>query len=191
VVKLAKPIYFIMKSLQLFSVLALSGLLFFSSCDDNLFDITETITFKHEFVVNSPDVSYAETMVIDLSEDNELIGKYGSKIKDIEVESIRYWLKAHNGSATQAVTRLSVKIGNADATDAKSLINLQNSVLSQMVNNPAFLDINVEGVMKLENQATNAPHSFSYLINVEGNEVPYDFTLVVEVKAKMTANPLN
>jgi hypothetical protein len=180
-----------MKSLKLFSVLAISGLMFFQSCDDDLFDITETVTFEHEFVVNAGSASYAETKVVDLSEDNELIGKYGSKIKDIEVESIRYWLKAHNGSASQEVTRLIVRIGNADASDPKNLIGLQSVVLSQLVNNPTFLDINVEGVMKLEKLATNAPHSFSYLINVEGNEVPYDFTLVVEVKAKMTANPLN
>jgi hypothetical protein len=180
-----------MKNLKLFSVLAISGLMFFQSCGDDLFDIAETVTFEHEFVVNAGSASYSETQVVDLSEDNELIGKYGSKIKDIEVESIRYWLKAHNGSATQEVTRLNIKVANADATDAKSLIDLQNSVLAELVNNPTFLDINVEGVMKLENLATNAPHSFSYLINVEGNEVPYDFTLVVEVKAKMTANPLN
>lgn len=180
-----------MKSLKLFSVLALSSFMLFQSCDDDLFDITESITFEHEFVVNSSDASYAQTMVVDLSEDNELIGKYGSKIKDIEVESIRYWLKAHNGSATQAVTRLNVRIANADATDVKNLIGLQSLVLAELVNNPTLLDINVEGVIKLENLATNSPHSFSYLINVEGNEVPYDFTLVVEVKAKMTANPLN
>lgn len=180
-----------MKTVKILFLLTFGGMLLLSSCDDDLFDITETITFKHEFVVSEQNAVYAETRVVDLTEDSDLIAQYGSKIKSIQVESIRYWLKTHNGPSDQTFSTLNVKVANTDGTDIKSLLQYEDVVLSGLLNNPTDIEMSSEGVSKLESLAETAPHSFSYLFDYAGEDGPYNFTIVIEVRAKMTANPLN
>ncbi len=180
-----------MKNVKIIFLFIFGGMLFLSSCDDDLFDITETITFKHEFVVAEQNAAYAENRVVDLTDDSDLIAQYGSKIKSIQVESIRYWLKAHTGPSGQTFSTVNLQVANSDGTDSKSLLHYEDVVLSGLLNNPTVVEMNPEGVTKLETLAETAPHSFSYLFDYAGNDGPYNFTIVFEVKAKMTANPLN
>ena len=180
-----------MKKIKIFPVVALVSLFFFVACDDDLLDVTESFTFETEFVVFSGEPSYNDNRVVDLAQDQSLINQYGSKIKKIEVESVRYWLKAHEGSENQLLEVLTLNVADADGTDVKSIIQLENVVLAQLLNNPTDLSLNSSGVSKLETLAQEPPHQFLYLLEATANEVPLDFTIVFEVTAKMTANPLN
>ncbi len=180
-----------MKTLKLLPLLALSGLLFFQACDDDLLDVTETFTFEHEFVIYDDEATAEQTAVVDLSEDESLISQYGSKIKDIEIQSVKYWLKAHNGSEEQQFNSVVLNVANTDGTDVQSMVAMENVLLHSLLNNPTDLSIGTPGILKLENLVENDPHAFMYIFEASLNEAPADFTIVFEVKAKMTANPLN
>ncbi len=180
-----------MKKFKLLPVLALATMFLFVACDDDLLDVTESFTFETEFVVFSGEPSFTDNRVVDLAQDQSLINQYGSKIKRIELESVRYWLKAHEGTETQQLESLTLNVANADGTDSKNIIQLDNLVLAALLNNPTDLPLNSTGVNKLETLAAEPPHQFLYLLEATANEVPLDFTIVFEVTAKMTANPLN
>jgi hypothetical protein len=179
-----------MKKIKTLFGIVLAAAFFFNACDDSLFDASESFTFETEFIVLSDDADFFERKVINLSEDCKIIASHGSKIKNIQVETIRYWLKSHNGTDDQKVSNLTVKVGNGDGSDQKVLLELDEVLLHQMLNNPAFLSLNAEGVSKFEDLAEIPPHTFTYDISLTGNEAPYDFTIVLEVKAKLTANAL-
>jgi len=179
-----------MKKIKTLFGIVLATAFFFHACDDSLFDASESFTFETEFIVLSDDADFFERKVVNLSDDSEMIKKYGSKVKNIQVETIRYWLKSHNGNNDQKVNNLTIKVGNADGSDQKFLLGLDKVVLHEMLNNPVFLSLNAEGVSKIEDLAEMPPHTFTYDISFTGNEAPYDFTIVLEVKAKLTANAL-
>ncbi|MFW5687756.1 MAG: hypothetical protein ACOCXV_02405, partial [Bacteroidota bacterium] len=157
----------------------------------DILDVTESFTFQHEFVIYSNQASFTDTALVNLGVDHPLIEEYGSKIKQIEVQSIKYWLIAHNGSDEQMLNTLTLRVANADGTDARDVVALENIALHQLLNNPTDLTIIPEGRSKLEDLVELPPHAFEYSIESSINEVPADFTLVFEVTAKMTANPLN
>ncbi len=179
-----------MKKFLLISAFALSGIVFFHSCEDDLFDITKNVVFENEFVVSTSNINFAEVQVVDLASQNDIIAEYGSKIKNFEVQKVRYWLKSHNGSTTQKVNRILIQVSNPDQTDPQTMVQLDNINLSQLVANPQVFDYNKKGADKLGKLISKKPHQFAYLIATSGNETPYDFVLVVEVTAKLTANVL-
>ncbi len=180
-----------MKNFKILSIVVLSGFLFLQACDEDLLDVNETFTFEHEFEVYSEETSTQLTSLLDLAEEQDLIDEYGSKIKNIEVQNVKYWLKAFNGSEEQMLNTLQLQVANPDGTDPHSMVQLENIALHQMVNNPTNLPIDTEGVSRLEDLIEIPPHSLMYFLDVSINEVPADFTVVFEVTAKMTANPLN
>jgi hypothetical protein len=180
-----------MKKIKFLPVLILSSFLFFQSCDEDLFDVTENFTFQHEFVIYADEDSFTDTSLVNLGEENSLIQQYGSKIKQIEVQSIKYWLIAHNGSDEQKLNTITLRVANTDGSDAKDIVMLENIALHQLLNNPTDVTIEQDGRSKLEDLVEVPPHSFQYSVEASINEVPADFTLVFEVTAKMTANPLN
>ncbi|TVQ11211.1 MAG: hypothetical protein EA361_12965 [Bacteroidetes bacterium] len=180
-----------MKKFKILTVVVLSGFLLLQACDDDLFDVSETFTFEHEFVVYSEETSAELTSLVNLSQEQDLINQYGSKIKSIEVQGVKYWLKSFTGSEEQMMNTLQLQVANPDGSDAKTMVQLENIALHQLLNSPVDLPINTEGVSKLEDLVEVAPHSLMYFLDVSINEVPADFTIVFEITAKMTANPLN
>jgi len=179
-----------MKKLFPFSLFVICGLFIFQSCDEELFDISETVVFENEFTVFTSDNKFVNAQVVDLAGQNDVIADYGSKIKKIEIQKVRYWLKSHNGSSSQRVDRILVQVAKPDQTGIETLIQLDNINLSQLVASPQQFAYNQQGAEVLAGLIENQPHQFAYLIATSGNEVPYDFVLVVEITAKMTANPL-
>lgn len=180
-----------MKTSFLTPVLALLGLFLLNSCDDDLFDVTETFTFEHEFVVYENDDSILEFASVDLSQKETLIEDYGSKIKKIEILEVKYHLKAHQGSEEQKVLNLSLFASNPNGTDEKNIADLQNVVLHDLLFNPTVIDVNTAGVEKLGDLIENPPHTFGIKLTGQVDETPADFTVVFSFKARMTANPLN
>jgi hypothetical protein len=179
-----------MKKIYLLSVMALTGLFMLQSCDDELFDVNETFTFEHEFAVFATETTVADSDVIDLSAKEVLIEQYGSKIKKIEIESIRYWLKRHEGSQEQTLQSSYLRVANADGSDVKEIVSLNNVKLADLYYNPTDLNPNMSGVTKLAGLIESPPHNFMLLFGANVNDSPVDFTVVFEFKAKMTANPL-
>ncbi len=179
-----------MKHSKLLPILAIAGLFMLQSCDDELFDITENFTYEHEFVIYSDDSSVDHAEVIDFAAQESLIKNYGSKIKKIEVESIHYWIKEHNGSEEQTMQTVSLSVANDDGSDDTDIISLQDINLHQLLNNSTQLNPNANGVLKLSSLMESPPHSFMLLFRAAISEVPADFTIVFSFDLKMTANPL-
>lgn len=179
-----------MKLIRFFPLLALFSLLTLQSCDDELFDVKESFTFQQEFVVLTNDATYQDQAIVNLAEKETLIEDYGSKIKDIEIESVKYWLKAHNGSTDQRLDYVSLEVANADASDVSGIADLQNVNLAALLNNSTALSAEATGIAKLENLIKQQPHTFMLKLNAGFNEVPADFIVVFEFKVKMTANAL-
>lgn len=178
--------------MKLFRLLPIiTGLFMLSSCDEEIFDINETFTFEHEFAIFATEATVLESEVIDLAAKEVLIEKYGSKIKSIEIESVRYWLKRHEGAPGQTLQSSYLRVANPDGSDVNEIAALNNVVLANLMNNPTTLNSNTQGITKLAGLIETPPHSFTLIYGATLSEVPADFTIVFEFKAKMTANPLN
>lgn len=162
-----------------------------NSCDEDLFDITETFTFEHEFVIFENDDSFHEFASVNLSQKETLIEDYGSKIKRIEILEVKYHLKAHQGSQEQKVINFNLYSSNPDGSDEKNIVDLQNVVLHNLLSNPTVLDVKTDGIEKLGNLIEKSPHTFGIKLTGQVDETPADFTVVFSFRARMTANPLN
>ena len=176
---------------NLFSfMLATMVVLTMSSCEE-LLDVTETFIHTEEFQVAGNDLEYFSTRVVDLAADEDLIADYGDKIKEIQIQKIRYWVKAHSGSAEQALTSGALSVANADGTDMIQMTSLSNQVLQSLIDNPQELPLNQPGIDKFGDLAKNPPHRFMLQAEATHNEVPLNYTVVFELTIKMVANPLN
>ena len=180
-----------MKTSFITPVLAIFGLFMLNSCDKDLFDVKETFTFEHEFVVYENDDSFLEFASVNLSQKETIIGDYGSKIKKIEILEVKYHLKAHQGSEEQKLISFNLIASNPDGADEKNIVDLQNVVLHDLLFNPTVLDVNTDGVEKLGDLIENQPHTFGVKLTGQVDETPADFTVVFSFRARMTANPLN
>jgi hypothetical protein len=179
----------IMKTHVTITLIVLTSLFLLPSCND-LLDVTRSFTFEHEFHVTSSDQVFQENVLIDMAMEESLIADYGSKIKKIEIEEVRCWLTSQLGPENQQYNELILNIANDDGSDIKNIFNLQNLVLSELLNNPTALEINAQGIQKLSEKIKTPPHKFSFQLSGNVNETPVNFRMVVELKIKMTANPL-
>jgi len=179
-----------MKTSILFLMAAIAGLFLLQSCDDDLLNVTESFTYETELVVSSQDLTYFVSEDIDLASDVELINKYGDKIKDIEIEEVKYWLTALIDVAEQKIVEATFVIAEANGNDPKTIATVTDQLLQPLLNNQTDLTLNQEGVDKLANLIQQSPHKFKLIFNTLSNEIPLDFTVKVKFTIKMTANPL-
>jgi len=179
-----------MKKPTIISAPIIAALFLLTACGD-LFDVVENFYFEHEFHVTSSQQVINEFAVVDMSEKEDLIADYGSKIKKIEIQSVWYWLSEHTGSVDQKFNYLSLNVAKADGSESANIVNLQNVTLSELLSNPTGLSLNEAGIQKLNELIKNGPHRFSLSLNGETNEAPLNFKVVFEFQVKMTANPLN
>ena len=162
------------------------------ACED-LFDVEETFTFEHEFSVNSDQTSFESADVIDLSASADIIGEYGSKIKEVRVEQLEIWLKSFNGSDTQHLENALIAVSEAGGSGSgySIIAEMENLHLQSLLDSPVVLQTEKSGQEALEKLATSPPHRFRLHLNASADESPVDFTAVVKVTATMVANPLN
>ncbi len=171
--------------LALFAALAF----LFAGCED-LLDVEETFTFTYSFSVDTDEHAFSGSQLINLSDDVDLIGEYGSKIKEVKIESVSFWLTEFSGTDTQSIESGSLKVSDADGENVQPITTLNGHYLHELLDNPQNLDINEAGVNLLNELAENPPHSFQLHADIEVNEGPLDFTAVFEFTARMVANPL-
>ncbi len=173
-------------------IIGLAGLTMASlvSCED-LLDVEETFTFEHEFTVNTNQTTFSSSDVVDLSASSDVIGEYGSKIKEIRVEQLEIRLNRFNGSETQFLESASIAIAEPDGAAQSTIAEMDNLFLHALLNSPIVLQTEKSGRDSLEELATSPPHRFRMYLHASVDEGPADFTAVVKVTATMVANPLN
>ncbi|MFP4288120.1 MAG: hypothetical protein ACLFQS_02590 [Bacteroidales bacterium] len=163
---------------------------FFSSCEDWL-DVTESFDYQHDFIIDTSTTEYNNESVVVLSEEESLIEDYGDKIKNMDVEQIKFWVKSHQGTDEQALIEGTFSVARADGSDKSVIAYYENLNISDLVNTPMELDLNSDGVNLLEQLMETSPFSLTLILDGSVNEAPLDFVVTVEITAKMTANPLN
>lgn len=178
-----------MKTPGILFLIVCASLFSLTSCED-LLDVKKTFTFEHEFHVTSDELSFQETAVIDMQQKNSLIKDYGSKIKKIEILEIRYWLTYFDGPENQQYNNLILDVAQADGSEVKNIVTLNNVVLITLQGNPTVLQTSATGLDKLSDLIEKPPHNLSLNLSGSVNEVPLDFKVVFEFEARMTANPL-
>ncbi|HPR56890.1 MAG TPA: hypothetical protein PK915_00795 [Bacteroidales bacterium] len=179
-----------MKTKFLLMFAALFGVFLFNSCDEDLLDITETFTYETEMVILSDDLTFSKTEDVDMTASEDLIEKYGEKIKDIEIEEVTYWLTAFNGSEEQKIIESSLVVADENGADPKNIVTINDVLLQPLMNNETELTVNVEGIDRLSSLMETPPHKLQLIFNTTTNEAPLDFTVKFKFKVKMTANPL-
>jgi hypothetical protein len=100
-----------MKTKILFLIIAFSGMLFLSGCEDTL-DVTENFIYELEVKVFSEDHTFSHAVLVDMKNEQDLIKKYGDKIKDIQIEEVKYWLTEFDGSETQQIVQATLSVLN-------------------------------------------------------------------------------
>lgn len=179
-----------MKKLVLSLMPVAIALVFLSGCKD-IFDVEKDFVFEKEIVIKGNPLTFSSENFVDLTEDNDLVDEYGDKIKEMDIEQVRYWVKSQTGSATQALTTGTLKVANADKSDPQTIVSLQQIVVSSLLQNPQVLQMNPSGANKLGAKIKEPPHTLTLILDGILNEGPADFVLVFEFSGRMTANPLN
>ena len=181
-----------MKKQILLISLACLAMACLSGCEE-LFDVEESFTFEHEFTVNTSQTSFSSSDLIDLSASSDVIGEYGSKIKEVRVEQLEIWLKRFNGSETQLLENALLAVSEPDGPGSgySVIAEMEDMLLQSLLNSPVVLQTEKSGRDALGELAANPPHRFRMEFNASADEGPVDFTAVVRVTATMVANPLN
>lgn len=180
-----------MKTRLISFLIALTGVLFLQSCEDDLLDFTKTFDYEYEVtVLTTTDTTFSQVTVVDLAAQEELITTYGDKIKTIEVQEVKYWLTAFNGDDDQAIIESSLKVANEDGTDQKTITTVQDQDLKPLLNSETDLEVFQEGVDKMAGLIKEPPHKLQLSYNTSCNKAPLNFTVKFKFTIKMVANPL-
>ncbi|MFW5706122.1 MAG: hypothetical protein ACOCX8_03880 [Bacteroidota bacterium] len=179
--------------IRIFAALAfLASAMAFQSCEDSdLLDVNETFTYEHEMMVFTTDTTYTEIDTINLAEHSSVIDQYGDKIKNIEIEEVKYWLTAFAGDDDQKIMESSLKVAAPDGSGEETISSIENVVLATLLNKETELPVNETGLDRMETLIKDPPHTFRLNYNTSANKGPLSFTVKFRFKIKMTANPLN
>jgi hypothetical protein len=171
---------------------ALAAMFAFPSCDEDILDINESFTYTHEIEVSTTDTAMSVAEVIDMSEQDELIEKYGDKIETIEITEVKYWLTTFDGDEDQEIIEATVSVAKEDGSNEELIATIQNQILSQIVgeDNEQVLTVEQAGIDQMANLVKNSPHKFMLAYDFACNKGPLEFKVKFEFTIKMVANPL-
>ncbi len=178
-----------MKNRASITFIILATFLLFA-CSD-LLDVEESFKFSQEFVVDTDESEFADSELFDLADDVDVIDEYGSKIKEVKIDEVTFWLTAHAGGPDQMLESGSLRVSAPGGGPSLEIASLGAHNLQSLLNNPTVLDLNDPGINLLAELAEEPPHRFRLHADATFNEGPLDFTLKVEFSARMVANPLN
>ncbi len=161
----------------------------FSSCKDIL-DVERDFSFTYELRIDSDESNYYSADLIDLTEEVSVIKDYGDNIKEIDIKDISLWIRNHQGPADHTIVQAEVIVANADGSDQTVVSFIENQAIEPIIQNPTSLDLNDEGVNKINHLIRQSPHTLQIILSGELNESPANFTAVFEFEGRMVANPL-
>lgn len=172
------------------TVCLLCSLVFLSGCKD-LLDVEKSFTFQQIFTVNTEQQTFHNSHLFDMAANVSVIDEYSSKIKEVKIEKVEFWLMTFVGSPEQTFEGGSLSVSNPDGSNNTLIALLGEHVLQDLVDSPQTMMLNTNGINMLGSLAEEPPHRFQ--LNTEGsaNHGPLIFTIVFEFTGRMVANPLN
>lgn len=178
-----------MKNLKNLIFVSLVLVLSLTSCKD-LLDVERDFSFTYELRLDSDEINYFSIDLIDFGDEVSVIGDYGDNIKDIDIRNISFWIKNHQGPNDQIIVESSLSVANFDGTNPVLVSNLENQEIATLIQNPTALDLNQDGVQKLNRLIRQTPHTLQFILMGQLDQAPANFTAVFEFEGRMTANPL-
>ena len=181
-----------MKNRIFISFLAIASIFALNSCEEDLLDITEDFYYEYEISVLTvaPDSIFSAIDTINLAADEELIAKYGDKIKDIEISEVKYWLTFFDGEDDQEIIEASLKVANADGSDETLIAEILNQNLQALLDTSTELPVQKAGLDKMADLILASPHVFRLSYNTTCNKAPLNFKIKFQFKVSLTANPV-
>ncbi|TVR41991.1 MAG: hypothetical protein EA394_04775 [Bacteroidia bacterium] len=162
----------------------------FSGCSD-LLDVEEDFSFSQTFAVNTEMSSFEDTQVFNLSEAVDIIDEYGSKIKEIRIHRVEYYLIAFEGTDEQRFEGGSLSVSDPNGANETIIITFEEHLLHELLNTPTEATPNNDGIQLLQNLAKDPPHTFSLHADATFNHGPLNFSIKFDFFGTMIANPLN
>lgn len=176
-----------MKKLSPLIVILISLLVLNSSCKKGLFDVTEDFYISTTINAIGVNAAFSGEELLDALQESDMIDKYASNIKSIEITEILYYVSYYNGSATQQINTGSLSIADEFGNDVYEVATVNNIVLSTS-GNETILPFDGVAVSKLADLIKNDPHKAKVYLTGVVNETPVDFSVVVKFKIKMVAS---
>jgi hypothetical protein len=180
-----------MKTKILFSLFAIAALFVMNSCEEDLLDITEDFYYENEIEVSTGDSTMAVTDVVDMAAYEDLISKYGDKIKDIQISEAKYWLTFFEGDDDQEIILSYLSVADGDGGNETTISEIANQNLKDLLDNPTELPIQQAGLDKMANLIQEPPHVFQLNYGASCNKAPLNFKIKFQFKISLTANPIN
>ncbi len=180
-----------MKTRIFISFLALAGLFFMNSCEEDLLDITEDFFYEQEIHVSTGDSTMTVVEVVDMAAYSDLIAQYGDKIKDIEISEVKYWLTFFEGEDDQEIVEATLKVANGDGSDETLIAEILNQNLMALLDTHTDLPVQQAGLDKMADLIQVPPHVFQLIYNTTCNKGPLNFKIKFQFKVSLTATPLN
>ena len=172
------------------SFLAIAGLFFMNSCEEDLLDITENFNYEQEIHVSTGDSTMTVVEVVDMVAYSDLIAQYGDKIKDIKISEVKYWLTFFEGEDDQEIVEATLKVANGDGTDETLIAEIANQNLQALLDTPTELPVQQAGLDKMADLIEATPHVFQLSYNTTCNKGPLNFKIKFQFKVALTASPI-
>jgi len=180
-----------MKSRLFVLFVAAASAFMLQSCEDtSILDVTQTLTYSYEVQVVGVDTVFTNTQVVDLAAEDSIIAEYGSKIKEINVQEVKYWLTTFEGADDQSIIEATLKVADQNGGTVQTISTITNQNLKALLDTPTVLTVNQDAINSLQDYIKNAPHKFQLAFNSACNKGPLNFTVKFEITFEMVANPL-
>lgn len=181
-----------MKNIRhLIILLLVCGSMFLATSCRDLLDVEEPITFYQSFIVSTEQETFTHANLFDLAANVDVIEEYGSKIKEVNIHKVEYWLTAFVGSAQQSFEGGSLSVSYTDGSNVTLIASIGQQNLQALLNNETTLNVNTAGINLLGALAEEPPHRFMLHYDGSVNEGPSLFTVIFKFTGVMVANPLN
>ncbi len=174
---------------RIFPLILIFAMVFISACKKGLLDVTEEFYLETSIPVVGNAADFDIGQELDALSASDVINKYASNIKSLEVEEVSYYITDFNGSSTQRIEHCSLEVGDASGMNCSVMTEIEDVLLCEAFNET---EVPCDGMAmdKFCDLIKNEPHRAMLFIRGSVNDTPLDFTLQVKFKVKMVAGAL-
>ena len=166
--------------------LVLCVLTFTNSCKKSILDVNEEFYLSTSIDVVGSNAAFTGEELLDAVAQSDLIDKYASHIKSIEIIEVKYYVSYFNGTLTQKINNGVFSIADENGNGVYQVASVSNINLSQATLESA-LSFDQTAVDKLSDLIKNDPHKAMVYLSGDVNETPVDFIVTLKFKIKMVA----
>lgn len=166
--------------------LVLCVLAFTNSCKKSILDVNEEFYISTSIDVVGSNAAFTGEELLDAVAQSDLIDKYASHIKSIDIIEVKYYVSYFNGTLTQKINNGVFSIADENGNGVYQVATVSNINLSQATLESA-LSFDQTAVDKLSDLIKNDPHKAMVYLSGDVNETPVDFIVTLKFKIKMVA----